>query len=144
MVLAGELDTYGLLLGTHLYDKALDISSQGILSQYARGWNTRNEELLKITHFRTRPLREVKPDFFEAIYLYDEGNYKEAYKYAKKVYDGISKVYNHQPNNRYMRIFFEAHHKEIAMLFEGKNEILEKLTEIDSKHRETYRSYLPK
>ena len=144
MVLAGELDTYGLLLGSPLYDKALDIASQGLLSQYARGWSQRNDELQKITHIRTRPLREVKPDFFEALYLYEEGNYKEAYKYAAKVFECIKKVHNSQPNNRYLRIFFEAHHKEIAALFTEKFEVLELLVDIDSKHRETYRQYLPK
>lgn len=144
MVLAGELDTYEHLQGTPLYDKALDIASQGIVSQYSRGWSQRNDELLMITHVRTRPLREVKPDFFEALYLYEEGDYKGAAKYIQIVYDGIKKVYKSQPNNKYLRIFFEAHHKEIAMLFEGKFDILEELTEIDSKHRETYRQYLPK
>ena len=36
MILAGELDTYDLLQGTPLYDRALDIASQGVLSQYSR------------------------------------------------------------------------------------------------------------
>ena len=48
MVLAGELDTYDLLQGSALYDRALDIASQGIISQYSRGWSQRNEELLMI------------------------------------------------------------------------------------------------
>lgn len=142
MILAGELDTYDLLQGTPLYSRALDIASQGVLSQYSRGWSQRNDELLMITHIRTRPLREVKPDFFEALYLYEEGNYTDAAKYAQIVYEGIKKVYNAQPNNKYLRLFFDAHHKDIAMLFEGKFDILEDLTEIDSKHRETYRQYL--
>jgi len=143
MVLAGELDTYDLLQGSALYNRALDIASQGIISQYSRGWSQRNDELLMITHVRTRPLREVKPDFFEALYLHEEGDLKGAAKYSEIVYTGIKKVYTSQPNNKYLRFFFEAHHKEIAMLFEGKFETLEELTEIDSKHRETYRQYLP-
>ena len=143
MILAGELDTYDHLQGTPLYDRALDIASQGIISQYPRGWSQRNEELLMITHIRTRPLREVKPDFFEALYLYEEGDLQEAAKHADIVLKGIRKVFTAQPNNKYLRVFFEAHHKEIAMLFEGKFDILEELTEIDSKHRETYRQYLP-
>jgi len=143
MVLAGELDTYDLLQGSALYNRALDIASQGLISQYPRGWKQRNDELLMITHIRTRPLREVKPDFFEALYLADEGDTKGAEKYAMHVYEGIKKVYKAQPNNKYLRVFFEAHYKEIAMLFEGKFDILEELTEIDSKHRATYRQYLP-
>ncbi len=144
MVLAGELDTYDLLLGTPLYDKAMDIANQGVLSDYSRGWSQRNEVLQKVTHIRTRPLREAKPDFFEALYLYDEGKYNEAYKYAQKVFTAIKKVYSTQPNNQYLRIFFEAHYKELAMLFSGKFKELEAFVEYDSKHRDTYRKYLPK
>lgn len=144
MVLAGELDTYDLLLGTSAYDVAQDIASQGLLSPYARGWQQRNETLEKITHIRTRPLRETKPDFFEALYLFEEGKIEEAHKYAVKVLDNIKKVYRNQPNNYYLRIFFEAHHKEIADLFADKRQELEDLTKLDSKHRETYRKYLPR
>lgn len=143
MVLAGELDTYGLLLGSPLYDKSLEITNQALSSEYARGWNTRYEQLLKITHVRTRPLREAKPDFFEALYLYEEGQYIKAFEYSKKVFDGILKVYKKEPNNKYLSLFFDAHHKEIAMLFENKHEQLKELVEMDSKHRETYRAYLP-
>jgi hypothetical protein len=142
MVLAGELDTYGLLLGTPLYDKAQDIANQGILSQYARGWNQRTLDLQKITNIRTRPLREVKPDFFEALYFYDEENYEEAYKYGLLVLEGIKKVFGQQPNNRYLRMFFDAHYRRLAQLFAGKKPELESLVEMDSRHRETYREYM--
>lgn len=141
MVLAGELDTYGLLLGTPLYDKAQDIANQGILSQYSRGWNQRAQDLQKITSVRTRPLREVKPDFFEALYFYDEENYSEALKFAQKVMEGLKRVYSQQPNNRYLRMFFDAHHRKLAQLFAGKKAELEKLVEMDSRHRETYREF---
>jgi len=142
MVLAGELDTYGLLLGTPLYDAAQDIANQGVLSQYPRGWSAREMDLQKITNVRTRPLREVKPDFFEALYFYDEGNYQESYKLAQNVLKGIKKVFSQQPNNRYLRMFFDAHYRRIAQLFEGKQAILEELLELDSRHRETYREYM--
>lgn len=143
MILAGELDTYDILLGSPLYERAREIASEALLSRYAKGWITRNEQLLKITNAKTRPLREVKPDFFEALYLYNEGSYKEAYEYTKTVFDGIKKVYKFDPNNKYLSLFFDAHHKEIARLHEGKFEELEELTIIDSKHRESYREYLP-
>ncbi|HHM02953.1 MAG TPA: DUF4835 family protein [Caldithrix abyssi] len=144
MVLAGELDTYDLLQGTPYYDKALDIANLALLSQYSRGWSARAEDVQKITSIRTRPLRVVKPDFFEALYEYEEGNFDAAYKLALKVYEGIREVYKQQPNNKYLRLFFEAHHKEIAALFQDHADILNALVDIDSKHRETYREYLPR
>jgi len=139
MVLAGEMDTNGLLLGTPLYDKAMDICNQGLLSQYSRGWSQRLDELQKITHLNTRPLREVKPDFFEAIYLLSQGKDNEAYEQAKKVLAGIEKVMSTQPNNRYLQVFFNSHYRELSQLFKGRNAELEKLVNFDSKHRDAYR-----
>jgi len=143
MILAGELDTYGLLLGTPEYDKALDIANQGLLSQYSRGWHGRIEILQKITQIRTRPLREVKPDFFEALERYDDGDYKGAYKLTLKVLEGIQKEYNFQPNNYYLRIFFDAHNRDMAMLLSCHEDNLRAMLDIDSKHRDAYREYLP-
>jgi hypothetical protein len=139
VVLAGEMDTNGLLLGTPLYDKAMDIGNQGLLSQYSRGWSQRVDELQKITHLNTRPLREVKPDFFEAVYSLNQGKNKEAYDQARKVLAGIEKVMSMQPNNRYLQVFFNSHYRELAQLFKGHNAELEKLITFDNKHRDAYR-----
>lgn len=143
MILAGELDTNDYLLGNPLYDKAMDIANQGQLSKYPRGWTQRMNMVLVITDARTRPLREVKPDFFQALYLLDEGKRTEAYELAKKVLDdGIIKVYKVQPNNLYLQFFFNSHYQDLADLFRGFKPDLEKLADIDSKHRETYRKMM--
>ena len=139
VVLAGELDTNGYLLGNALYEEAMNIVNQALLSKYARGWTQRKEYLLKITDIRTRPLREVKPQFFEALYLLDEGKYDQALKLAEETLAGIKKVYDVQPNNWYLQMFFSAHYRDLANLFDGKNDQLEELIQMDGKHRETYR-----
>jgi len=141
MILAGELDTYGLMLGTPYYDTALDIANQAALSQYPTGWSNRIKEQEKITNIRTRPLREAKPDFFEALYFLEEKNFKEARKYALKVMENIQKVYKIQPNNKYLKLFFDAHYNEFAKLFKGDNNTLNKLVEYDPLHKELYREY---
>ncbi len=140
MILAGELDTNDYLKGNPLYEKARDIANQGQISRYPKGWTSRMNTVLMITDARTRPLREVKPDFFEALYLLDEGKRGEALNLAKKVLEGIKKVYKMQPNNLYLQYFFNSHYQELADLFRGVNSALETLVEIDSKHRENYRS----
>ncbi|MBD3225644.1 MAG: DUF4835 family protein [Caldithrix sp.] len=142
MVLAGELDTNGLLLGNSLYEKARDIANQGILSNYSTGWSQRLDKLNSITNVHIRPLREAKPDFFEALYWMEEGNDKKAYEFAKKVLNAIAKVKKSQPNNEYMTTFFKSHYNELAKLFSGKNEELEMLVNFDSKHRATYRDHM--
>ena len=144
MILAGEMDTYGLMLGTPFYDVALDIANQGSFSQYQTGWSSRLKEHEKITNIRTRPLREAKPDFFEALYFFDEGNIKEARKYAEKVLINIEKVYKNQPNNKYLKLFFDAHYKELAQLFRGNVKVLQDLEIYDPLHKNLYREFVNK
>jgi hypothetical protein len=139
MILAGELDTYEILLGSAFYDKALDLANRGVLSNYSKGWSTRIKELEKITNVRTRPLREAKPDFFEAMYLMETGHIAEAKKFGRKVLDAVEKVLRDQPNNRYLRIFFDAHYRQFAELFRGDADALTRLINYDNSHRETYR-----
>jgi hypothetical protein len=141
MILAGELDTNGKFLGDPLYNMAHDIIEQGLRSNYPRGWSQRKEEFQIITDVRTKPLREVKPDFFEALYLFDEGKHAEAYDYSKKVLNGIEQVIKVWPTNKYLTMFFNAHYQQLAMLFQKRNQELNKLVDYDSKHRETYRKY---
>jgi hypothetical protein len=142
MVLAGEMDTYGLMLGTPFYDTALDVANQGAYSQYSQGWSSRLKEHEKVTNIRTRPLRETKPDFFEALYYLDENNIREARKYAEKVLKNIDKVYRNQPNNKYLKLFFDAHYKELAQLFRGNVKVLQQFEIYDPLHKDFYREYV--
>ena len=142
MVLAGEMDTNGLLLGTPYYDKAMDIANQAKLSKYQQGWSGRVTELQKYTDMRVRPLREVKPHFFEALYFLEEDKVMSAYKEAQYVLTGIKKVYKMQPNSKPLQTFFKSHHKEMAKLFRGHKPELNQLIDIDNKHRETYRKMI--
>ncbi|APF17495.1 type IX secretion component PorD family protein [Caldithrix abyssi] len=142
MILAGELDTNDYLKGNPLYEKARDIANRGQLSRYPRGWTYRMNLVFAITDARTRPLREIKPDFFEALYLLDEGKRGEAYAYAKKVLEGLKKVYKVQPNNLYLQYFFNSHYQELADLFRGHNADLNQLIEMDSRHRQAYRDVM--
>ncbi len=139
LILAGELDGYAVNLGMPFYDDAQNLGNIGSLSKYPKGWSNRLKELQKITNARTRPLREAKPDFFEALYLFEEGNHAEARVYGIKVLDAIQKVVNEQPNNKYLKTFFDAHYVKFAKIFENDPDALNRLIIYDNYHRETYR-----
>jgi len=143
LVLGGELDGYAMNLGTPFYIEAKNLGNIGSLSKYQKGWSTRIQELDKITDIRTRPLREAKPDFFEAKFLLEEGNLQESKIYALKVLDSIEKVVNEQPNNKYLRYFFDAHHRTFAIIFQGDKTALTRLVGYDSYHRDVYREVMP-
>ena len=142
MTLAGEMDTNGPYLGETQYSQARDIIEQGLRSEYSKGWSARLDEHQLITDVRTKPLRRIKPDFFESMYLFQEKKYKESFSLSKKVLEGIEEVYKVSPNNRYLNMFFNSHHRQLAVLFQQQNKYLNKLVEFDSKHRETYRKYM--
>jgi hypothetical protein len=142
LVLGGELDTYGELLGTSFYNNAQDLANRGILSQYSRGWSNRLNELQKITHSYTLPLRQVKPDFFYAAYMLQLGKTKEARIIGLKVMGAIEKVVHQQPNNKYLKMFFDAHYVTFAEIFRGDLQNLELLIKYDSPHRETYQEMI--
>jgi hypothetical protein len=142
LILAGELDSYGELLGTPYYNNAQDIANRGILSQYSRGWSTRLQELQKITHSYTLPLREAKPNFFEAAYQLQQGKLKEARTYGLKVIENIDKVLHQQPNNKYLKMFFDAHYQTFAEIFRGDQQTLDVLMRVDSPHRDTYQEMM--
>jgi hypothetical protein len=140
LVLAGELDTYGISLGTSYYDAAADLANRALSSKYTRGWSNRINELQKITHIHLRPLRDSKPDFFEAEYAFQEGKIDEAKTHALKVLDAIEKVVKVRPNSRYLSNFFDAHYNSFAQIFNKDNKNLERLMyyDINLQHRETY------
>ena len=87
-------------------------------------------------------MREAKPDFFEALYYFDEGNKKEARKYAEKVLDNLDKVFKNQPNNKYLKLFFDAHYKDLAQLFKGDAKSLQQLEIYDPLHKGFYKEYM--
>jgi hypothetical protein len=139
LVLGGELDGYAANLGLAYYDQAQNLANLGSLSNYPKGWSNRLSELQKITDARTRPLRQAKPDFWEAMYLWEEGKVAEARIFASKVLDAIEKVANDQPNNKYLKTFFDAHHVDFAKIFKNDAPALNRLITVDNYHRETYR-----
>lgn len=104
MVLAGELDTNDYLKGNSLYEKARDIANRGQLSKYPRGWSSRMNMVLVITDARTRPLREVKPDFLKRFTCWMKANGAKLTTMLKSA-GRIKKVYKVQPNNLYLQYF---------------------------------------
>jgi hypothetical protein len=54
----------------------------------------------------------------------------------------IEKVVNEQPNNKYLRTLFDAHHVTFAKIFSGDKKNLNRLVSFDSYHRETYRDVM--
>ena len=141
MVIAGELDTYSLLGGTPFYDRAQDIANQGQLSNYSTGWTKRLEEVILITDADHVALREAKFYFYEGLYFVEEEPNKDyTRKFVNAVVERLANVYNKRPNSKALKRFMDAHYQEFCkfFLFAPNQTTLDKLIQIDSRHRDTY------
>ncbi len=141
MVLGGEMDTYDLFAGTPFYDKALDVANQGLISNYPLGWQKRLEEVKLITDADHIPLREAKFYYYETLYFVEgEPSPDLARQYARGVVDRLEQVYKRKPNSKALKRFLDAHYQEFCKLFKYDRDRrnVEKLIEIDPRHRNTY------
>ena len=146
MVLAGELDTYELFSGTPFYNKAQDLANQGQLSNFSTGWTGRLEDVIQITDGDHVPLREAKFYYYEGLYFVErEPNPNYARQFSTEVVRRLGMVYNKRPNSKTLKRFLDSHFQEICTLFrfdlDRKN--MDKMIEIDGRHRDTYENCVP-
>lgn len=141
MVLGGELDTYILRGGTRYYDAARKMVSEGLISNYARGWTFRQELVETITDGDHQGLREAKFYFYDGLfYIEVKNNPSVARDRAQKVVEALDRVHRRKPNSTALKRFLDAHYPEFCTLFkfdENRKNILA-MANIDNRHRETY------
>lgn len=143
MVLGGEMDTYELFAGTPFYDHALDITNQGLLSNYATGWKKRQDQVILITDADHVALREAKFYYYEGLYFVEEEPNKEyARKFAKAVMKRLEQLHNKRPNSAALKRFLDAHFQEFCKLFQYDVDRtnIDKMLIIDARHRDTYQN----
>jgi hypothetical protein len=143
MVLGGELDTWLLRGGSKYYDMALNIANEGNISIYSSGWNDRVEAVKLITDSDHIPLREAKFYYYDCLYNIEaKKDVKNAIKLSQLVLQNLEKVHQRRPNSPALKRFFDSHFKEICSLFEfsESTDFVESLSNMDSRHSETYRS----
>jgi hypothetical protein len=146
MVLAGELDTYELFSGTPFYNKAQDLANQGQLSNFSTGWTKRLEDIIQMTDGDHVPLREAKFYYYEGLYFCErEPNPNYARQFSSEVVKRLAMVHNKKPNSKALKRFLDSHFQEICSLFQFDRDRgnLDKMVEIDARHRDTYENCTP-
>lgn len=141
MIMAGEMDTYIQLGGSHFYDEALNIANQGLISRYQVGWRSRLDEVKQITDGDHANLRQAKYFYYDCLYYVEEKHDKvKAREDARKVVDYLAAVQRLQPDSKALKRFFDAHYQELCKLFryDEDNSNIKRLIRIDDSHRETY------
>jgi hypothetical protein len=146
LVIAGEMDTYGLFAGSPFYDRCQDIANRGQLSNYGTGWKSRADEVILITDADHVPLREVKFYYYEGLYFVEkEPNPEYVRQFSKGIVDRLANVANKRPNSIALKRFFDAHYQEFCKLFQfdTNRENINRMIDINPTHSDTYRNCSP-
>lgn len=141
MLIGSELDTYLLKGGTQYFDRARNITDEGLLSQYGTGWKTRFDDQQLITDADHAFLRDAIFYFYEGLfYIEEKKDRKKAPDYSKKVVELLEQTSRRRPNSKILKRFFDAHHKTFCTLFQfddnPRNAM--QMVNIDNRHSETY------
>jgi len=148
LILGGEFDKYGKLLGDPYFQKARDVAEQGKFSrgQFTEGWDLRLEQAKKFLSEDFRKFREMKDYYFYGLTWVPEDENK-ARQYIRVAVDMLAEVLKKDPRLPQAHQFLDAHHMEIVDLFKTQSDrrIFATLLAIDPDpaHEKVYREHLP-
>jgi hypothetical protein len=142
LILGGEYDKYGKLLGTPFYERAKQISNQAKFNTtFMKGWDEREVLIDRILGKEFALFRQMKDIYFLGrSYIGEEDT--TVVKYCVEAIDLLDRVLDRDPENKEAQQFVKAHHIEFIEMFQDDPRMLRKLIRIDPEHEETYRQYL--
>ena len=144
LLIAYELDSYGILLGDQYYNKANEISAMGTTSNYSSGWEDRNEIVKNIKN--NEYLRIARFSFYNSLDLYNNNDFsisdiKDSMDTFLENLKKVKEKYGYEKNTLKLLDSFFPEITELLVL--TKNiEGIKFLYNYDSKNKEFYRKYL--
>jgi hypothetical protein len=142
LILGGEYDKQGRLLGTPYFEKAKYIAEQAQFnSQFILGWDERNRLIDRILSDEYKPFREMVDLFFLGMSYVGEAD-TTARRYCNGALDVMDRILRRNPDHPEALQFMKAHHLEYIDLFKGDEEMLRRLMDIDRARAETYEKYI--
>jgi len=142
LIIGGEYDKYGKLMGTPFFEKAKLISDQAKFNaRFILGWKERTKLIDRIQSEEYTAFRTMKDFFFLGLsYVGEEDT--TAQNYCGQALTIIEDILTKQSDTEETLNFLKAHHVEFIDLFKEDQDILRKLIRIDPERTETYQQYL--
>ncbi len=141
LIIGGELDKYGTLMGTPYYEKARDIAEQAKfgLGRFVEGWDLRLDLARKLLSDEHKPFREMVDYYFYGLSVKDE-DINEARKYVAEAVRRLANLLDEDPKNDFYNKFLDAHRNEIIDLFKDAKDkkVLVTLAQVDPDHKKDY------
>jgi len=142
LILGGEYDKYGRLLGTPFYEKAKHISDQAQFnSQFIYGWEEREVKISSIMSDEYLSFRTMKDLFFLGlVYVGEEDT--TAQKYCREALKLLDDFLYKQPDHKDAILFLKAHHIEFVDVLKDDQDAIKTLLTLDPDNENTYKRYL--
>lgn len=144
LVIANEMDKYGLLEGTPYFEKARSVLQQGKFSRFFEGWDRREEGLQAMFSDNYKKFRELKDYYFYGLSLENNDEVAQKRDYIKQAVQKLEDVLRENKDNLAAKQFIDAHYQEIVDLFKdsGDDTIFKILIRIDPDRTELYEEYV--
>ncbi len=141
LMLGGEFDKYGTLMGTLYYEKAKDTVQQAKfgLGRFIEGWDFRERLINRILSEDNLPYREMVDYFYYSLSLVGEDDDK-AREFATEAINRIVAILSADATHEDCLKFLDVHRREIIDLFKDAKDsrILTKLAKVDPDNAEAY------
>lgn len=142
LVLGGELDKYGPLYGSSMYDKARTISEQSLFNvQFSSGWKERRELMATFYEKDFTAFRKMKDTYFLG-YSYIQENRDKARQTMRDAIRQLDDILRKNPEHREAINFLKAHHIEIIDVFKSDPDVMQMMADMDPERANTYKKYL--
>ncbi|MFC1569047.1 DUF4835 family protein [bacterium] len=142
IILAGEFDKLGPMMGTPFYEKAKQVADQAAFdAQFSTGWKERSEFIARLMGEENKAFREMKDRFYLGL-SYVEDDDALVKKYCLEAVDLLDEVLEDDPEHKDAVNFLKAHHMEIIEVFKNQTDVLSKMIRLDPDRADTYEKYL--
>ncbi|MBN2104859.1 DUF4835 family protein [bacterium] len=142
VILGGEFDKLGPMLGTPFYEKARQVADQALFdAQFSTGWKERSEFIDRLMGEENKLFRKMKDQYYLGL-SYVEDDDAMVKKYCREAVDLMEKIFKKDSEHKDAINFLKAHHLEIIEIFQDEPDVLRKMIRIDPDRSDTYKKYL--
>ncbi|MBO8131684.1 MAG: DUF4835 family protein [Candidatus Marinimicrobia bacterium] len=142
LFIACEMDTYDPLGGNPYFEKAREIASRALISEWPQGWQDRIKRLDEVRNLRD--YRMFKYYYWQIVDLIDQGEVEQVPEIINKCLSSLKKVFEVNEREIYTHRFLDAHAREFITFLKkyGNEQQIKTLLELDPDNKEIYNAIL--
>jgi len=143
LIIANELDKYSENGGEHYYAKARAMMQEGKYSQYAYGWDWREDTIDATITMDYKKFRAMKDYYFYALWSTPDEPEKTRH-YTLEALQRLEEVLKENKDNLAAKQFIDAHYQEVIETFKGSKDAtaFQIMTRLDPERTDVYKEFI--